>query len=380
MAVFHLPGWQFPLIAALVLLWLVEAWFTLDRLRQLPDLPRDGKAGPLPSVTLCIPARNEALEVGPALDSWLAMDHPGLRVVLVDDGSTDATPEILAERVARPDGRLQVIRNDTLPPGWLGKNHALDLASRQPEARGAEWLLFADADVHTTPDILRRAFAFLDQFPADILTLLPALDAKGWLERAVMPVASTYFLWLVPAGRVANPTSQCCCGVGGFILVRRRAYDAVSGHAGAPMDAPDDMKLAHRIKMAGYTNRVALGGPGLHLRYHHGPREIIQGLRKSNATGSYFFLLAPVKALATVVAAFGWVLPIWVGHPWWGLLLWLLIPPLMGKVHQRFTGGPADPAWALWPLSGALILAAIFLAFTDRLRGVNHWRGRDVKL
>ena len=63
-----------------------------------------------------------------------------------------------------------------------------------------------------------------------------------------------------------------------------------------------------------------------------------------------------------------------------GLLLWLLVPPLMGEVHQRYTGRPADLLWAFWPLSGAPVLAAIGLAFGDRLRGVNRWRGRDVPI
>jgi GT2 family glycosyltransferase len=365
---------------ALFALWGLEAWFTWARLRHMPNLPEPAERLPAQPVTLCIPARNEERELGPALDSWLAQDWPALRILVVDDGSSDATPAILAERQARHPDRLRVIRNDGLPPGWLGKNHALDLASRQPEALDAPWLLFADADVQATPDLLRRAFTFLQAHPADILALLPAIDAESAAERVFMPVANMCFLWLVPARRVADPRSLACCGVGGFILVRRGAYDAAGGHAAAPMAAVDDMLLAHRIKAAGFRNRVALGGPRLHLRMYHGAGEIVRGLRKNLLAMPWAFAAAPLLAAAVFLATLGCVVVTLAGSPGLGLLLWLLVPPLIAETHQRFTGRGADPLWALWPLAGPLVLAALGLAFWDRLRGVNRWRGRAVKL
>lgn len=96
---------------------------------------------------LCIPARDEVREVGAALASWLSQDHPHLRIVGVDDGSTDGTTEVLAALAAAHPDRLVVLRNDHLPSGWLGKNHALHLAQAHPWAQAAEWLLLADADV-----------------------------------------------------------------------------------------------------------------------------------------------------------------------------------------------------------------------------------------
>lgn len=374
------PPWSTWMAAALFAVWAVGAWITRARLRDLPGLPAAGRPDPLPRVALCIPARDEERELGGALDAWLAQDCPGLRIVVVDDGSADRTPEILAQRAALHPERLRVLRNDHLPAGWLGKNHALDLASRQPEALEADWLLFADADVQAEPDLLRRAFAHLDEHPADVFTLLPALDTVTWGERLFLPLANLFFLWLVPPLRVADPRSRCCCGVGSFILVRRAAYDEVGGHAGAPMEAVDDMMLAHRIKAAGFRNRVALGGPHLHLRMYHGWREAVQGSRKNLLALPYLFPLAPLLAAAALLGTLGCVLVALAGHPGQGLLLWLLVPPLMAEVHQRFTGRPVDLAWALWPLAGVLATAALALAFADRLRGVNRWRGREVRL
>jgi len=349
-------------------------WARLPSLDPDPTLPGDP-----PAVCLCIPVRNEAAELAAALDSWLAQDYPALRLIVVDDGSTDGSTELLRLReAARPD-RLRVVRNDSLPPGWLGKNHALDLAARQAEAQAAEWLLFADGDVQASPDLLRRAVAFALAQPTDILALIPGVDAVGPAERAVLPLAASAFQLLVPPHQVPNPRHPAFCGVGGFTLVRREAYEATGGHAAAPLEAIDDMMLARRMKRAGFVNRVARGGPDLHLRMYHGLGELVRAMRKNAAAlpawGLLPLLLPPVVLVMLA--------PLWLpfaGHPGLALLLWLLVPALAGDVQQRMTGRPMDLLWALWPLDTLVFAAGTAWAFADRLRGVNHWRGRDVKL
>ncbi len=347
------------------------------RLPRLPEAPRED--APLPSVCLCMPARNEAQEIGAALDSWLAQLYPSLRIVVVDDGSTDDTPALLAERAARHPERLRVLRNEALPPGWLGKNHALHLAVQQPEAREAEWLLFADADVQASPDLLRRALAFLDLHPADLLALLFAMDAQGFWEEVVLPLLGAGILLFVPPHRVPDPRHPSFCGIGAFTLVRRSAYEAVGGHAAAPMEAIDDMFLARRVKRAGYVNRVAQGSPDLHLRMYHGLPEILRGLRKNMAAFAGWWLLP----LALPLLLAGHLSPLWMpwaGHGGLALGIWLAVPALAGDVAQRLTGRPMDWKWALWPLIGAVVTLGATLAFWDRLRGVNAWRGRRVRL
>lgn len=345
---------------------------------RLPQLDRTPPRDPLPSVCLCIPVRNEAAELPAALDSWLAQDHPGLRILVVDDGSTDGSTELLRQREAAHPGRLRVIRNDALPAGWLGKNHALDLASRQPEAQ-ADWLLFTDGDVQASPNLLRRALAFALAQPTDLLALIPAVDVVGPAERTILPLAASGFLLLVPPHQVPNPRHPAFCGVGAFTLVRRAAYDAVGGHGAAPLEAIDDMMLARRVKATGYVNRVAQGGPDLHLRMYHGLAELVGAMRKNAAALPAWWLLVPALPLGVAVI----LAPLWLpfaGHPGLALLLWLLVPALAGDAQQRLTGRPMDLLWALWPLNAGVLAAGTAWALADRLRGVNHWRGRDVRL
>ena len=348
-------------------------------LARLPSLSEPTAEPTCPQVCLCIPARNEALEIGSALESWIAQDYPTLSLLVVDDGSTDGTTEILARLQAAHPERLRVIRNDHLPTGWLGKNHALDLAVRQPEAQTAEWLLFVDADVHVDPRLLKRTFAHLEADPADLLALLFGVDTEGFWESLVMPFMMGGILMMVPPHQVPNPRHPAFCGIGAFTLVRRSAYEAVGGHAAEPMEAIDDMMLARRVKRAGFVNRVALGGPQLHLRMYHGFWEMIRGLRKNAAAHPAWWLMP----LVLVVFLGIYLSPLWLpfaGHPWLAFFIWVLTPALVGDLHQRVSGHPMDARWAFWPLIGPVLGMAVMLAFWDRLRGVNQWRGRIVRV
>ncbi|GLH73690.1 glycosyl transferase [Geothrix limicola] len=346
---------------------------------RLPHLDSDPVLSDPPSVCLCIPVRDEARELPAALDSWLAQDHPELKILVVDDGSTDGSTEILRAREAAHPARLRVLRNDHLPPGWLGKNHALDLAARQPEATSADWLLFADGDVQAAPDLLRRALAFAAAQPTDVLALIPAVDVEGPAERLILPVAASAFLMLVPPHQVPNPRHPAFCGVGAFTLIRRAAYDAVGGHAAAPLEAIDDMMLARRAKTAGFVNRVARGGPDLHLRMYHGLGELVRAMRKNTAALPAWYLLPFTIPVILIVG----LAPLWMpfaGYPILALLLWLLVPAIIGDVQQRLTRRPMDLWWALWPLNAVVFAVGTLWAFSDRLRGLNHWRGRNVPL
>ncbi len=344
----------------------------LGKLEQLPEDPEASSS----TVCLCIPARNEAREIGAALPTWLAQDQGALKIVVVDDGSTDATPQILA---GLSDARLRVIRNEALPPGWLGKNHALHLATRTAEAQ-AEWLLFADADVKAAPSLLRRAVAHAEATSADVLALVPGQETASLGERLLLPVLGSGFLMAIPADRVAKAGSLFCAGIGAFTLIRRSVYDALGGHAAAPLEAIDDMMLAHRAKRAGFSNRVGQGGPALSLRMYASGREAVRAMRKNVLAMPGAWVAFPVLGPLTMLL---WLAPLWLpvaGWPILAVVLWLAVPAVVAEVHQRLSGRPADLAWALWPLAGPLLLWGAIPAFWDRLRGVNRWRGREVGL
>ena len=166
-----------------------------------------------------MPARDEGAAIVRAGRIALAQDYPTPDHRL-DDGSSDATGDVLRELAAR-DSRVVVMRVDDLPAGWLGKNHAL---WRGAESASGEWLLFTDADIVFRPDALRRAVGYAAAEGLDHLTLAPRLIARGILLRAFVAFFASAFVALWGAYLANDPKSKRGVGVGAFNLVRRSAY------------------------------------------------------------------------------------------------------------------------------------------------------------
>jgi chlorobactene glucosyltransferase len=125
---------------------------------------------PAPSVSIIVPMRNEATNIDGVLTSLPAQDYPAFDVTVSDDGSTDATPQLLATW-ARCDARLHVQRLDALPAGWAGKTHALHTGVGLSTG---EWLLFTDADTRHASQTLRLMVGHALSHEDDLLSMLSA--------------------------------------------------------------------------------------------------------------------------------------------------------------------------------------------------------------
>ena len=161
-------------IAAVAVVALAQLWWGRLRIPALRDVPPIGSRAP--RVSIIVAARNEERHVESAARAFLALDYPDLELLVVDDRSTDATPAILA-RIAAEDARLRVVRVDSLPAGWLGKNHALHHGA---SLASGTLLLFCDADVVLRPDALARAVRLLELRGADHLAVAPDLVVPTW--------------------------------------------------------------------------------------------------------------------------------------------------------------------------------------------------------
>src|SRR3974377_594758 len=157
-----------------------------------PDYDRapSSAAGEVPRVSIVVPARNEADHIEGALTSLLNLDYPDYEVIVVDDRSEDATGEILdrlqeerRERGEELHHRLKVMHVRELPPGWLGKTHAMWQAGRQASG---EWILFTDADVVYRADALRRAVVFAERERADHAVGFPTVGVSALGGRVVI--------------------------------------------------------------------------------------------------------------------------------------------------------------------------------------------------
>jgi hypothetical protein len=267
-------------------------------------LPLGPIAPALPDVTAVVPCRNEAAGVERAMRSLLAQDLAPLRVVAVDDRSTDGTGAIL-DRLAAEDPRLEVVHVTALPDGWLGKNHACHVGAER--ARG-EWLLFTDGDVVFAPDALPRALSAARAHRLGHLALVPRFVAPGLLERAFVTAFAALLAPLARLEDLRRPGTRAYFGVGAFNLVRREAYERAGGHRRIALEVVDDLKLGLLLRRSGVAQAVADSGGLVSVRWQHGFLRSVLGLVK-NAFAALEYRPA-VATAAACAAAFAGVAPV----------------------------------------------------------------------
>jgi glycosyltransferase involved in cell wall biosynthesis len=269
-------------------------------IRFLKDLPP--LAGPLPRVSILIPARNEERNLEEALRSVLALDYDNLEIDVVDDRSTDRTGEIL-DRMAAAEPRLRVVHVRELPPGWLGKNHALWLGA---EKATGEFLLFTDADVVIAPSALRRAVGAMVAGGLDHLTASPSIERPSALFEMFIGTFALFFALFTKPWKVKDPKSPAHVGIGAFNLVRASAYRAAGGHRAIAMRPDDDLKLGKLLKKGGFRPEFVFGQGALRVEWYASVRELIQGLMKNAFSGVDYRVSVVVVSTVVQLALLVW--------------------------------------------------------------------------
>ncbi|WP_427913017.1 glycosyltransferase [Ramlibacter sp. MMS24-I3-19] len=364
--------WFSVLVCALVLRQLVALHWGLRQLRLLTDVEPLADAE-LPTLSIIVSALDEAATIEPALRSLLALDHPHLQVIAIDDRSTDGTGAIL-DRLARDDPRLRVIHVAALPDGWLGKVHALHLGA---QAASGRFLLFTDADVHMAPDALRRALGHCVRERLDHVAVLPQLHVRQSLLAALLVESQALFHATLPPWKLAT-SPRVYVGLGAFNLVRADAYRRAGGHEALKLEVLDDLALGRRLKLHGARQGLLLGEGAVALEWYRDAHGFMRGVEKNS------FAAAAYSVPRALAASLGFAaLRIW---PLVGLFAtagatrWVNALAVLGALAiqwrvLRTTQWPAG--CLLWfPLTAVLMLAVLWRAVLLTLRrGGIAWRG-----
>ncbi|HEX8871744.1 MAG TPA: glycosyltransferase [Candidatus Acidoferrum sp.] len=266
-----------------------------------------------PRISLIFAARNEQEKLPAALATILALDYPHLEIIAVNDRSTDATARILDELAARHD-HLRVVHIHELPPGWLGKPHALQIGF---ESSTGDWLLFTDADVKFQPDALRRVVTLLQRRRLDHLTLLGDVERSGFWDTVLITFFGMGFQLATDPYQVSNPHSRSYVGVGAFQILKRSAYQACGTHRRLAMEVVDDMKLGKLVKMSGFRSCVAVAQDAVSVEWHLGLSNLVRGVEKNFFAGAQFSV--PLLTAHVLALLFMNVLPLaglFFGHGW----------------------------------------------------------------
>ncbi len=370
--------WAIPAAYAFFLVLLVYR-FATRRPRLSAYAPQ--VSGPL--VSVIIPARDEAVNIEACVRSAVATDYEAVEVIVVDDRSTDGTPEVVERLAAAPEarGRAHLVRGGELPEGWFGKQWAMVQGYRA--ARG-ELLLFMDADTTQHPELLPRAVGALEVERVDLLSVLSRQDMGSFWERLVQP--QVFFALAARVGdlRRVNRTRVEWDAVasGQFILTTRAAYEAVGTHEAVKHSVVDDMALAQTFTRHHLDIFLTHAEEYMNTRMYRSLAGILEGWTKNLATGVplAFPPIPMLRRLAPYVMwlpAFVWIAPpvLWALFGWTWAALATVISLLIWLMVYQVSGAPLRYA-LLYPLGAATVA---YIMIRSALRGSRRieWRGRS---
>jgi glycosyltransferase involved in cell wall biosynthesis len=359
---FYLALFNLAMVAVCAGLLAYTSWL----IKFLRDLPVP--SGPLPKVSVIIPARNEERNIAQALTSLLRLDYPDYELLVVNDRSTDRTGEIL-DKLAAGQPQVKVVHITALPAGWLGKNHAMHFAA---ERATGELLLFTDADIVYEPTALSRAVGYFHEHQLDHLAIGPETRMPSWLLQSFVVMFCMMFYLYTRPWAIRNPKSSAHIGIGAFNLVRAEVYRATGGFAALAMRPDDDLKLGKLVKKNGFRQDLLAGNDMISVEWYSSVRELIVGLEK-NSLAAVDYSLPFVFLFTTSMLAFN-IWPYLAVFLTWGLTRWLYVAVALSLWGLAW-GASRNIGFRWHTALGFPLCVALLVYITWRSVLLTYWRG-----
>ena len=217
-----------------VSLFLSIFWFVTHFTSQ-HEPPR--KKGSFPSLSVLVPAFNEERNIGRCIRSLLAQRYPGLKIIVVDDGSNDNTLRV-AQRMTKKEKNMTVL---TKKNG--GKSSALNLGLRRVET---ELFGFIDADTFLSKGALRNMVRYIDNKTASVIAVIKPDHVENSIEKLqkieYMVSSFTRKLMTVLNSLYYTP---------GFALYKTALVKKLGGFD--EKNIAEDLEIGLRLKNKGYT-------------------------------------------------------------------------------------------------------------------------------
>jgi cellulose synthase/poly-beta-1,6-N-acetylglucosamine synthase-like glycosyltransferase len=231
---------------------------------------KQGSANPTPSVAVIVPCYNEEVTVGPTITSILSLEYPSdlLEVVVVDDGSTDATRAAVEPFLT--SGRVRYLYKEN-----GGKHSALNMALERIQS---DLVACLDADSFVAPDALRRLVAvFKDPSIMAATSFIFVHEPKTLMQR----IQSAEYVVSGLLRDILGYMNALFVTPGPFSIYRRSIFARIGGFREGHLT--EDLEMALRMQTHGMrivnvpTSRVATVAPATfkallrqRVRWHYG--------------------------------------------------------------------------------------------------------------
>ena len=292
----------------------------------------DGPPVDAPRICVVVAAKDEQDNIEACVRTMLDQDYPNYELLVCNDRSEDATAEIV-EALAAKNPSVRLLNIEQLPDGWCGKNNAMQQGIATTDG---EWICMIDADcTQTSPRTLSTALQYAIDTNADLLSVLPALEMRGFWENVIQPVCSGVMMIYFTPEKVNNPKKSNAYANGAFMLIKRTAYEQIGTHAAVKGEVNEDMHMAAILKRAGLNLRVTRNDGLYKVRMYTSLGAITRGWSRI-----FYGTFGTLRRLCTALAV---------------LLIVSLLPYVCTAVGLSLAGGASEAAgwWAACGFAGA---------------------------
>jgi hopene-associated glycosyltransferase HpnB len=341
-------------------------WAVREVLRVQPE----GLPPEFDDLTVVIPARNEAGQIGTTLAA-LAEQGGVLTIILVDDHSEDGTAE---RALSVPGLNLEILHSEPLPDGWSGKLWALEQGIRRVRTR---YTLLLDADIAVLPGALNSLLRQHERERASFLSVMARLRTESVWEKLLMPAFVYFFKMLYPFRLANSADPRFSAGAGGCIFVETAVLEAIGGVAPIRDALIDDCALAAKVKRAGYRTWIGLSHAVVSHRRYEGLAPIWEMVARTAFTQLRYSVLN-LLICTVLLAMLFWVPVVGLGVEPAEPSAWVAcsIMALTYMPTLRFYDRHGTWAFAM-PIVAALYLAMTWSSALRYWRGErSRWKGR----
>ena len=361
--------------------------------RRPPLRPRDAYPEQMGLVSVVVPTLNEANRIGPCLQGLTQQTYEVREILVVDSRSTDGTPDLV--KVAQEnDPRFQLLTDDPLPHGWVGRPWALHYGYNHSSPK-SEWILGIDADTQPQPGLVSALIEAAESAGFDLVSLSPRFILKHpgeiWLQPSLL---MTLVYRFGPAG-ASDTGAERVMANGQCFLCRRDLLAKLDGYTSAKNSFCDDVTLARQAAQIGAKVGFWDGALLLKVRMYEGLQETwrewgrsldLKDASSSEQVWGDLWFLTSVQALP------------WLGLPFLLMGLTADVPTLpvqlslglnasliaarialQWAILPSYDLSQAKGRWLFWPSPLADPLAVLRI-WISSLQTPTSWRGRQYDL
>jgi glycosyltransferase involved in cell wall biosynthesis len=340
--------------------------FKMNKLLSGPKMLSD-----MPSVSVCIPARNETHAMTEALERVIASGYPKLEIIVLDDSSGDDT-SVLIKSFAHAGVRF--VEGSPLPTGWLGKNHALE--GLLHEASGS-LILYLDVDTHSAPDTIEQLVAYSLQEKAAMISVLPRRN-DAW--RASTLFGTLRYYWEIILHRSSSPAVASSA----WMIDRVFLLDELGGFEPLKSVMQPEAKIAAQLS-ARQLYRFLIGTPLLGIAYEKKWRsQVDTSIRLLYPVlGGHFFETSVIALYLALVAAIPFIIIISIvlGLNFIALLSTIALSVYM-TLYGLYLASIERRTWLfgmlLWP---AVVFQELLILIISMYKHMTHrvtWKDRPI--